>query len=989
MKKLKDPKYKEKVIDIDILLTEDLKRMKSIDKVTPPDAIIAQEDQVLSEAVGEKEDSDVAVEIESVVDVADDDISLHSTASVRNQQQQSVKNNKAIDMDIRPLTAEQQAIELTKQEEYQHQLKPCGSLQLSRIVDLKKIDSVPDGIHLSDDKINRFLNKNTTHLGKWSIHSAVRMDDSHSIQEYFCQHHHSHHNQTMISVSNKNNSLDIIDSIGAKGSSGNDSNTGRTDDQNNNGNVPVTSLKELIKSHVISLTPIVIQQDNYCLSTATPLEYTTWPPDSSFVINHFQGISTDQAEELDDEYETFLKSNGGNLDILNLPTIYGKTVKDSGIKIKRLKTINANVANGSTTKKKQHNKDNKTPSHSNGMKGVFKGSKVGVNTVSSPMKSGSVKADNDKKDYDYCCLRRIISRGTPYQFAIDRRSVWKLCLFEEFSSSSTSVMSTIQSKKENEVKKIMQTANMVLKLSQMNREGAKLHLKENMIEHLPSLRSGEKFISSLRQIRLKKLITKDHLTLAITRSNESSIHDYFGDRITNVLENEKSGFRKSLTTLRSSSTLFKSKSYSSLSVDPTNKDNNINGEYRKREPSISLLALQENEDDNDGESSVVSQLSNASYLSAGSIEEEPSQIFALSSIESNVDCYSLNTNGTSMKKKKKISFPLEQPEEQVTSFVVSQPTRRKRQTTRASLVIPITTASPKPTSTHPLQFNDPYHSNRKTSIANCGVPFPDLHYPRLIEVLTPTENKMKSDRERNNSMRSNSINNQNATHAVNALQHRQHRSSSLTVDTGLATKERMQGDDEDDDNSSIVSMLSMATYDENGHSAMNSPVIGESSTSHSSFIPRNRQNEDDFSLSSLKHYPPAKNNSGTSSLSVNVTRNRFSKDAKTTFNTNILYPNEKKLLLVNSSAVSEFPSNLSTGEQVLSYHKTMNYLTKAAKVSFFFVFCLVSSFTDLLIFSVFLFLFSTFLFSSIMLIIILKWNRLVHCQDKKRWLLQL
>jgi hypothetical protein len=36
----------------------------------------------------------------------------------------------------------------------------------------------------------------------------------------------------------------------------------------------------------------------------------------------------------------------------------------------------------------------------------------------------------------YGCLRRVVKRGPPYDFSVDRRCVWKFCLFEQFSDNN-------------------------------------------------------------------------------------------------------------------------------------------------------------------------------------------------------------------------------------------------------------------------------------------------------------------------------------------------------------------------------------------------------------------------------------------------------------------------------------------------------------------------------------------------------------------------
>jgi hypothetical protein len=37
--------------------------------------------------------------------------------------------------------------------------------------------------------------------------------------------------------------------------------------------------------------------------------------------------------------------------------------------------------------------------------------------------------------YDYGCLRKVVRRGFPYDFSVDRKCVWQFCLFEQFSDT--------------------------------------------------------------------------------------------------------------------------------------------------------------------------------------------------------------------------------------------------------------------------------------------------------------------------------------------------------------------------------------------------------------------------------------------------------------------------------------------------------------------------------------------------------------------------
>ena len=71
--------------------------------------------------------------------------------------------------------------------------------------------------------------------------------------------------------------------------------------------------------------------------------------------------------------------------------------------------------------------------------------------------------------YEYGCVRKVAERGFPYDFNIDRKCVWKFCLFEQFTGSATSAQD-----KERTSQRIMQEATMRLKLSRLAREGGRV-----------------------------------------------------------------------------------------------------------------------------------------------------------------------------------------------------------------------------------------------------------------------------------------------------------------------------------------------------------------------------------------------------------------------------------------------------------------------------------------------------------------------------------
>lgn len=48
---------------------------------------------------------------------------------------------------------------------------------------------------------------------------------------------------------------------------------------------------------------------------------------------------------------------------------------------------------------------------------------------------GSTPHPKGGHQYDYGCLRKVVRRGFPYDFSVDRKCVWQFCLFEQFSDT--------------------------------------------------------------------------------------------------------------------------------------------------------------------------------------------------------------------------------------------------------------------------------------------------------------------------------------------------------------------------------------------------------------------------------------------------------------------------------------------------------------------------------------------------------------------------
>jgi hypothetical protein len=64
------------------------------------------------------------------------------------------------------------------------------------------------------------------------------------------------------------------------------------------------------------------------------------------------------------------------------------------------------------------------------------GSNAGVNNAATSTSSANSGTAGTNGMPHYGCLRRVVKRGPPYDFSVDRRCVWKFCLFEQFSDNN-------------------------------------------------------------------------------------------------------------------------------------------------------------------------------------------------------------------------------------------------------------------------------------------------------------------------------------------------------------------------------------------------------------------------------------------------------------------------------------------------------------------------------------------------------------------------
>eukprot|EP01034_Spumella_vulgaris_P022945 gene22945-29130_t len=368
--------------------------------------------------------------------------------------------------------------------------KICGEVAMTRIIGLMKGEApfVYESA-MSDEKATRYNSKQSIHLGRWAIHTALRNDGRTTAghvadgvdQAHTGTHRHHGHGPTHLA-------------------------------QPKGKHVTLKS-QAAPDNYVYSMSPIVIQQDLYCIGAAHPNEFHKWPMTSHSVIRHSESITGDEKTMLNDFYE----KNGGA----------GK----GGHKL-----LNPNAA-ATAAVSNAFNLETKT--------GAAKGTTAALPPgTANTTASGATAADHENEiaeqneHVDFGCLRKIVNRGFPYDYSVDRKCVWKFCLFEQFSDNNM-----VLSEKEKSAKKVMETASMALKLSQMNRAGGRTHIATHQHRHahleLPALVGGETFSRNLREIVFRNQQTGDNEHLLERRNNEQQLNQYFRDKINAVVAKEE------------------------------------------------------------------------------------------------------------------------------------------------------------------------------------------------------------------------------------------------------------------------------------------------------------------------------------------------------------------------------------------------------------------------------------------------------------------
>lgn len=261
----------------------------------------------------------------------------------------------------------------------------------------------------------------------------------------------------------------------------------------------------IVPDAVYSLQPLFFQQDLYGIGTCAADKFVQWPLQSSAVINGSKNFTAEEALNLKRGSEQ--RKNVSN-------TGYSAADKAADLAL-----------SGNAEDKK-------------------KGWHAALNTVHKQVDIDELVPDIES---DHGCLRKLVPRSFPYDYAVDKMCVWKICLFEQFGGGNTEKE---MSHKDKQAQKIMQTASMVLKLSKMNREGAKMHIKANYDttgfassaadaeKGLPPLLSGESFARTLRQLTTKVTQRLDEKYMLLRREKEVKFQEYFDTRIKFILENE-------------------------------------------------------------------------------------------------------------------------------------------------------------------------------------------------------------------------------------------------------------------------------------------------------------------------------------------------------------------------------------------------------------------------------------------------------------------
>lgn len=444
----------------------------------------------------------------------------------------------------------------------------CGFADVIRIAEQRTNDSSQA---MSMEQMNnngaaplkssmRYNSRQTMHLGKWMASDALRPDQHEQRRQLLLrQKDHSnpaHHQQQATENNNANNNSKLL----------------------------------------MSLSPIIIQQDEYCLSTAQASEVKKWPPTSFDIVNAQQTTGNNgKGGHRSDMNARYLRHLEDMQMAHTLPPRLQSLLAKETLLSNKLNKTNAGSSNYSNSNGNQTANKNKNTNNAN-----------------------KNSANNNNDSHGKGCLRRIVSRSAPYDFGVDRRCVWKLCLFEEFSDNYMDLSS-----KEKHAKKVMEMASLGLKMSKKNREGGMVHLPGNTDENLPELRGGEHFARTLREITFKTSQRAEESFLRDRRIREYKLPEYFEERIPEVLLKEERNSVRPGTGMSVSSNSFRSL-YSRELPTPKNEAWNDVGfstdiiDRLSRKESIANIWRNDSQADEDKDNEETENGNTSSGLHAGS-----------------------------------------------------------------------------------------------------------------------------------------------------------------------------------------------------------------------------------------------------------------------------------------------------------------------------------------------------------------------------------
>eukprot|EP01038_Epipyxis_sp_PR26KG_P009220 gene9220-12432_t len=282
----------------------------------------------------------------------------------------------------------------------------CGDIKIIRIMELKQREHGPSHLldtNMSDEKASRYNSKQSVHLGKWNIHSALRNDKPSNTKR----------------------------THGVRSSNDHTSNT--STDGNNNG-IPTDPF-------VYSLSPIFIQQDQYCIGTTFATEHHTWPKKSRHILQTSKLLTKEESAHLHSHLIGGKLGSGGGGDLSHLPTGGGRPSFSDNQNSARGTDDGSDDDQSDGASSTHNNKpvNNNNTNNNNNTKPKSDAKSTVNNTTTTPS-STLIDEKSDEKS-SYGCIRKIVKRGYPYDFIVDRKCVWKFCLFEQFSSGDLYALS--------------------------------------------------------------------------------------------------------------------------------------------------------------------------------------------------------------------------------------------------------------------------------------------------------------------------------------------------------------------------------------------------------------------------------------------------------------------------------------------------------------------------------------------------------------------